>query len=202
MFVHPHNLIYFAFPKCASEFIREELKLDWDNVFDDYVWDKCSDKYCHIRPALFVEKNNVDLRKYTMFTLVRNPFDRLVSSWHFGLKKKSPFFLNYRSFKAFIQDIYDHRNELHTMPYSWMYMPADKYFDGVFDKVQFFKVENMEECLDWLRTKWGINIQNRVTNSTHHEHYSKYYDPEMRAMVARMFKYEIVKFGYTFRESR
>lgn len=198
MIVPNKSLVYFAYPKCASEFMRSRLKLKWNNTYDHRGWEHASIEYCHAKPRLFVEGKCIDINTHDLFTVVRNPFDRLVSLYTYFLERSNDYPWIQRTFKGFVTNIYNNRNNLESLPLYWMLLPVDKYFEGIIDRVQFFKIEKLGECFDWLSSKHDIFITNEKTNTSNHNHYSMYYDEETRKIVSKIYKYEIVTFGYKF----
>lgn len=68
------------------------------------------------------------------------------------------------------------------------------------DQVDFIgRFETFEEDLRTIMTKLGIQdkeIPHR--NASQHEHYSKYYTPRTRDIIARKYKQDIEAFGYQF----
>lgn len=199
MFVGDHKLVYFAFPKCGSEFIRYSLNLNWVLDCDPLDWESGAIEYCHIRPQRFVEAYNLDWNVYKLFTIVRNPFERLVSCWHFFNLNIGPLLTDrFDTFDNFIREIYNYKHDMSSLPCHWFYMPLERYFDGVLNNVTFFKLENINQCIDWLRKNYSIDIENKKVNTSTHDHYSTYYSPYMVELVKDMYKYEIEKFDYTF----
>lgn len=199
MKVDQHPLVYFAFPKCASEWMRKELglKKHLNRHLDYYNWNTCGINYGHCKPYRYLQHNNID-DTYTLLTLVRNPFDRLVSCWAYGQKRQRIY--SDKSFAEFIDDIYTHRSSLNELPCSWMYMPFEQYFEGVIDKVIVFKTENITECISFLKDRFGIEVNNYAYNTSEHDHYSTYYTDDMRRKVEEVYAWEIQRFGYTFEE--
>lgn len=199
MFVGDHKLVYFAFPKCGSEFIRYSLNLNWIIESDPYDWDNCSINYCHIRPNRFISENKINIKEHVIFSIVRNPFERLVSCWHFFILRLGTILSDrFGTFENFVNEIYNHKNDMSSLPCYWFYMPMENYFDGILNDVLFFKLENISQCIDWLQENFSIEIENKKINVSSHDHYSTYYTPEMIEKVNIVFNYELARFDYTF----
>lgn len=196
MIVKSHNLVYFAYPKCGSQFLRDALGLTWDNHYPD-DWDLSSPTYGHCKPSAFIAAHGIDVHQTPMFTVVRNPYERVLSAWFFGAMAGLSYAKDI-TFRAFVKNVYDNRHTLQKLPFCWMFLPIQEYFEGVIDHVRFFQMENMQECLDWLEASYGIKVVNKKTNSLPHSHYSKYYDQPTKDMVSTIYAYEIERFGYHF----
>lgn len=194
MFVPNTNMIYFAFPKCASKWMQQELRLRPNNKYKPMLWDGCDMKYYHVRPLRYIQYHNVDRSKFTMFTIVRNTYDRLVSAWAYGVATNT--YAKGMTFAEFIEYLYVHRNNLLTLPYCWMFLPVEVYFDGVLQDIQFFHMENLADCAAYFRDKYKMRLRDRVVNATKHQPYETYYTPKLVNMVKEIYGYEIERFGY------
>lgn len=209
MFVRK-NLVYFGFPKCGSSWMRWALGIRWGAAFDPHDWDACPPVFVHGKPSKFVERH--DLRErlqngtVTAFTIVRNPFARLVSCWAWATTNESA--VNRLaaqdadgrtlSFEEFVRRIHAHRDDLQALPLCWMYMPFERYFEGVdVDNLMVLHLENPGGVVAFLRSK-GIRVRNKVVAPTKHAHYSTYYTPELRALAEEVYAHELERFGYAF----
>ena len=193
MFVLP-ALVYFAFPKCASEWMRYQLNLQWNNIHGD-GWDDCDIQYCHVRPSRFVQYHALT-GGVTLVSIVRNTYDRLHSSYayarHMGMSYAKG------SFKEFVQIIFDHRGDLLSLPFAWMYLPVDLYFEGVLDRTHFFQLEQLDSVAQFLG-EHGIAVDlHRVNVTPNRREYRLDYDEEMIRQVQEVYAYELQRFGYTF----
>ena len=215
MIVSGTNISYFAFPKCASELVRAQLKLKPNNKFIYNDWMACDINYCHANPKKYVTylENQEDTPEYIYFTVVRNTFERLVSAWSYLRKCAITVayhpILKWRStvqnqifkdmtFDEFIKRIYENRNNFDVLPMCWMYMPFDKYFDGVHEKVKVFQISELDKLADFLQAHNIPFDYSKKINTTVHEHYSKYFTPELIDMVKEVYKWEIDKFEYKY----
>jgi len=137
---------------------------------------------------------------YFKFTIVRNPWDRLLSNYFY---KK----LNYNnliqdlSFKKWITNSCDRNYSFenclsrHTQ-LDWI---VDENGEVVVDFIG--KFENLQEDFDTICDKIGIPRQKLPhKNKSKHKHYTEYYDDETRAIVAEKYAKDIEYFGYKFGE--
>lgn len=140
------------------------------------------------------------LNTYFKFTIVRNPWDRMVSLWFWGISKEYP-----PSFREFIYNIRDGvYTEYNRLRYIQM-------LDWITDdagnlKVDFIgRYENLQQDFDTICSKIGLPPLQLVCINTAKDragidrtHYSVYYDEELKNIVAELFKKDIDYFGYIF----
>jgi len=145
-------------------------------------------------------------QNYFSFAFVRNPWDLMVSSYHWWLQKAVSMKQYHRhvqriqkmgDFKTFIRSKYGCRmiNERYGNLYDWIsdYKTGEKIVDYV------GRVETLQE--DWENICERIGIKPAVIsrlNTTHRTAYREYYDKETREFVARRFHKSIELFGYEF----
>ena len=140
---------------------------------------------------------------YLKFTFVRNPWDRLVSIYHyykFGsesenqhLKKTIP-----NSFKEFVNSFYNKENQWYDIliksQKSWI---TDDDGELLVDYIARFEDYNTE--VKTIGNKVGIQIN----NIPHHKKsdrgdYKEYYDKETIELVRNIFKEDIEYFNYEY----
>jgi hypothetical protein len=197
MIVQPHKLVYFAYPKCASEWMRRELglKKHLNRHLDFYNWDTCSINYCHCKPYRFVNDSKLS-DDYSFFTMVRNPYERLVSCWAYSVELDRIY--KKETFTEFVDYLYSNKDNLHNVPCCWMILPYNQYFEGVIEKVQVFKVENIQECINYLQENFNIEVRNYKCNTSQHDHYTQYYTKDTRKKIEEIYAWELERFGYEF----
>ena len=176
------RLIYYDVPKAASSYIRKEF-FDQDNDLS-------------MRDPL------LPLTDYFRFTVVRNPWDRMVSNFIFFCRSPHRL-LRKRQFEslhadpvadlaAFIEIAAQKPNH-HWQPQS-LYVPASVDYVA--------KMEDLTTAVSQICAQLGLPLKPvyRV-NTTDHDHYSLYYDDRTRARVAELYREDIERFGYQFSES-
>jgi len=211
---HKHKFVYIAPYKCASTTIREVLNSfasinsnDFNNTPNSFYY-----RNWHIKPEDLKDhfaKKNWNWDDYFKFTFVRNPWDRLVSTWNYK-KKSKHMWEKYNSgtlehymecvelFKKY-KDIKDYTIAGVVTPCSdWVY---DENGNNFLDFVG--KVESLQEDFNIVCDKIGIPKQELPhKNKSKHKHYTKYYDDETREIVAEKFAKDIEYFGYEFGETK
>jgi len=124
------------------------------------------------------------------FTCVRNPWDRIVSLYFTPTQDMGAW----------------HRKKLRKVISKALsvaeYLQLDKGERDPFDNADY--VMRFENLADDFRTVCGALGISPTTlpqyNRSSREHYSKYYDDELRELVRTRFAAEVERFGYTFEQ--
>jgi hypothetical protein len=124
------------------------------------------------------------------FTCVRNPWDRMVSYYFTPTQNTSVW--DRRKFRKAIVKV---------LPVA-DYLRLDKGRGDPFANVNYImRFENLAE--DFRAVCAALDISPVLLpryNRSNREHYSKYYDDELRELVSARFAAEIERFGYTFEQ--
>lgn len=101
------RVVYFAFPKCASEWMRHVYGIPWIHAYHPNDWQRCHPQYCHLPPARLLR--SLSLPTCTghppMISIVRNTYARLASAWRFGVAHGFGYALAFDSFERFVEAI-------------------------------------------------------------------------------------------------
>ena len=163
----------------------------------------------HFTVDQFLEVAAPDLRDLPRFAIVRNPWDRAVSAYHFARqggvaggaqmahldRYRGPAFA---TFEAFVIQYLSTKNVWKA--------------DGVFRPQSYYLGNHAETTLDhigvfgqlhetesWLSGELGRPIQLAHCNSTSREHpYQKYYSDTTREIVADIYRADIERFDFAF----
>ena len=139
-----------------------------------------------------------DCDDYFSWSFVRNPWDRLLSTYINKIINKHDNGIGYdwsqsKSFKDFIlkvknANITDCNRHIRSL---YTFFPKDIDFIG--------KLENLQQDFDIICDKIGIPRQQLPhKNKTNHKHYTEYYDEETKQIVAEKYAKDIECFGYKF----
>src|SRR5438552_7937530 len=124
------------------------------------------------------------------FTCVRNPWDRMVS--YYFTPTQSPENWVRKKFRRIISEAVSVAD----------YLRLDRDEEDPFANVDY--IMRFENLAKDFRTVCGtLNISPATLpryNRSTREHYSKYYDDELRKLVRKRFAREIERFGYAFEE--
>ena len=144
--------------------------------------------------------------QYFSFATIRNPFDRMVSLFHFRRQDYVAPSVDDGVFAQWINDIYSpeadrerliHRlNEhryWHCNQLNWV---RDENGDILVDRLLRF--EHLER--EWASIAGDINFSSSLphANRSRRRHYSHYYDRESKELVAQHYAEDIEHFGFTF----
>lgn len=169
MICHEHKLIFIHINKCAGCSIEK--------AFGQPLKD-------HRLPHEIIANIGYDKwQEYFKFSIVRNPWDRLVSQYNYRKnygKATKPFQ------QWFWEDI-----SIET----WQFMPQYNWITGL-DYIARF--ENLQEDFKYVCEKIGKIVILPHINKTSHNHYSWYYDDEMVKRVEELYSIDISTYGYTF----
>jgi hypothetical protein len=148
-----------------------------------------NDKKCHMPASEIRKKVGQKIwNDYFKFTFVRNPFEKIVSQYHYnrwqwGLKDST--------FKEYINK-WNKGKKISSFPQLNLF-----YID---EKIDFIgKYENLQEDFNTICDKIGIPHKELPhKNATKHKHYTEYYDDETRQIVAEKYAKDIEYFNYEF----
>jgi hypothetical protein len=139
-------------------------------------------------------------REYFVFTIVRNPWDRLLSGYFYSNRGKRYLGKRCWTLKKFIQNL-----PTKEMDYNWWFhitrtlteMLVDR--DGKYIADFTIRYENLKSDFAAVCDKLGIKgLKLPQIGKTSHKHYTKYYNDETRKMVEEIFAKDIEYFGYKF----
>jgi len=129
-------------------------------------------------------------RKLYRFTCVRNPWDRMVS--YYFTPTQSPESWDRKKFREIISKVVSIAD----------YLRLKEDEEDPFVNVDYImRFENLADDFHSLCNQLKISPATLPQyNRSSREHYSKYYDDELREFVGTRFAAEIERFGYTFEE--
>lgn len=196
MISHKHKYIFIHIPKCAGTSIEkmllchEHVSCDWDHKFplktlsnkDKHEYKLDIDDQQHVPLDSFPIKTQQD---YFCFTVVRNPWSKIISSWLYHKKVK--------------KDTYDLKQFIisnQAFPYHQDIQSS--FINNNIDVVCRF--ETIARDFKQIQEKLNINTQLPHSNKLNHKHYTEYYDDETREIVTEKYAKDIEYFGYKFGE--
>ena len=188
MISHEHKFLFIHIPRTSGSSIERQFQ---------YNEVKEQNKHWNLNDW----KNNLcdeDFKSYFKFTLVRNPWDILISKYVSGwysLKGRGPS-IGYKSGKTLKYFLDHYESAPHEHGDSLL-----SYFDP--KQMDFIaRFENRNKDLKYISNKIGFNIDTNTKQRDHghKKHYTEYYDDETREIVAKKYAKDIEYFGYKFRE--
>jgi hypothetical protein len=142
------------------------------------------------------------------FTIIRNPWDRMVSLFHYMKREGSlPKKITFRDYVLqFNTPRYMLKNQSHG--YHAYYYGLSEYIVDSDDNVivdYIGRYENRMEDIRIITDKIGCqdlgNLHLEKIGRSH-KHYSQYYDDETKDVISRVFKRDIERFEYSFEEKK
>ena len=203
MISHKHKFIYIHVPKCGGTSLRGKInpycEIRANSNFGTYNYHKSvKDLKNH-----FIDKK-WNWSTYTKIAPVRNPWDRTVSLWAFGNRRK---LLSITANGKEQNTCNDFTAWLHSncafLDRHWGYttMIRDPKGEVLID--DFIRLENFQEDFNIICDKLGIPHQKLPhKNKTKHKHYTEYYNDETRQIVAEKYVKDIEYFNYKFENRR
>ena len=189
------KFVFIHVPKCAGSTMHIFFK-------DKYSVEDRTDPppLIHHMPYEQYIRENPHAKNYFSFAFTRNPWSRVVSSFHDYNIKERRGREEYRSFDSFVKErlpeVLLNKPEEHTIHY----FPSLYFTKGV-DFVG--KVENIQE--DWERimevimmdySDMKLKYHHRATGTG--KRYREYYDSKTKEIVQHFYADDIKEFGYEF----
>ena len=136
------------------------------------------------------------------FTVVRNPYDRVVSGYLYARDGKSDWCQHFRAknnmketfpdFATFV-DRLEHHQTMH-----W-FTPATNQYEWIANGVTWLlKLENIDNDFKVIQDLFGIYTPLGKKNVTQRNQYQDYYTDKERKKVAKVFEHDLDFFKYTY----
>jgi hypothetical protein len=204
----PCQALFIHIPKCAGVAMLSALEQRIDIVRLGP----------HLKAVdIFDSRGMYKNQKYFVFTFVRNPWDRLVSTFYYIMRggrapvdqrRRDIILHKYNgNFKVFVLDIENWINiqeedSIYPDGYIPHFRPQYEYIcdaDGTFLVDFIGKIETLDNDFQSLCDLLAVGrVKLKRKNKTSHKKYFKYYDDETRAIVARYYSRDIELFQYQF----
>lgn len=188
------KLIFIHIPKCAGTSIVDSLGMTMKGHYT-----------CHYYVAQQPKHPKIEDKSYTSFTIVRNPWDRLVSAYEYCKMGSGNFYnhmhddyeyLKGKSFEYTISLLEDEPYRfIHPSWYLQTYWIASSEAILV-DKI--FKFENLDPLTEFLASK-GITTPIQKLNSSKRDlDYRTYYTDKLVEKVAKIYACDIENLNYSY----
>lgn len=150
-----------------------------------------------------------EFERCTKFSVVRNPWARMVSRYYFThvesepsekdkLRRGTTRTFHDKDFESWVETVWT-RHKSGERKNSQLAKLIDQQGNLLVDHVG--RLEEVQATLDWVSNTVGIApMQMPHVNGTRKGHYSQYYNAATRAMVAEICEEDIAYFGYEFDE--
>jgi hypothetical protein len=175
---HKNKIAFYHNPKTGGTSIKGYLKKYGQNIDleDVEVWDD------HEMPLQIINFCNThldrrDIKNYFSWSIVRNPYDRLVSLYHARKQDETPCNTYEQNFESWCH-IYFQKYEP-EMPQYYFYLYVDK----------VFKFENFDNIKEFIDKKYNIKTHAGIKkrNASNHKPWQEYYSKELCDLVYNYF---------------
>ena len=155
---------------------------------------------------LYVINELFNIDDYFKFCFVRNPWDRMVSEFKFGVKESPEgikLFDDTNCFLKFLELIKENLPRIkNNRPSHWLtnhYQTQYSYIKHENIRMDYVgKYENFQQNLKDLGARFGINKDIPHLNQTKHDNYKAYYNDLSKRLVEEIYGEDIDNFHYTF----
>lgn len=211
---HPEKKFIFIHPpKCAGTSLRLVLREAFNSCnkninFEPFYMDLTDEGIDYIMPIhgsiskfikFICDRHGLGFFKreeWYIFSVVRNPYDRLVSYYHHS-QVNNPNFVNGKTFKQFIETIISINEKSQNWSFYDLFHHKTKLFLD-----DYVRLENFEEDVKRITNKLGIEdykIHHYKPKSNRINYdYRSYYNDKMIDFVSKKLKWDIEYFNYKF----
>ncbi|MEE3370515.1 MAG: sulfotransferase family 2 domain-containing protein [Planctomycetota bacterium] len=208
---HQHRFIFIHVPKTAGRSLRTGLKPYAQNVHDYWLnrWvHRCGGRCNVIAPTKhrWLRSHTTAKRarcyyprqlyeQYWKFAFVRNPWDWLVSYYHFVTSH--PNHRNHQKLSA----LGSFENYIRTIAVKPKFQQKDFVTDRQGKLIVNFigRFETLQQSVSTINEQLGIQIDiGNKRNTSRHRDYRTYYDSELIRIVQERYRPDIEFFGYQF----
>jgi hypothetical protein len=209
---HKYKFIFIHIQKCAGTSITYALNpyLDKNDVVLgctpegeklSQIWGKTKGLYKHVTAKKAREAIEPEIwDNYFKFSFIRNPWDMVVSTYHWWLKTDWD---NREKTGAKIRAL-NNFEEYVLSPYLRKNTCCEFVKDGKGDYLVDFigRQESLEKDFAYVCGRVGLpNIELPKKNISKHKSYQSYYNEITQQIIAEKFKWDIKNFEYSFEES-
>ena len=197
--IHKQKCIFVHIPKCAGTSMEQFLK-DYGNNHIDYFGVLNNRSLHHLTAyELLMSLRKKKFGKYYRFSIVRNPYDRLLSEYYwtpiYGIGYK-----NGGSKKAFLEYIQKiiKKGDFFSNIYHDNFMPQYNY---LFYKDQLlinniFKYESLNLAIPYLKQKFNIIRDFPLLNKMAEHIKKEEWTTEEKDIIYRLYEQDFILFNY------
>lgn len=211
MIIHKCKAIYIHIPKTGGSAVKHAIlqALGYTTSFttDSKRPTKVKKEFSLTGPQkhrqlvqVIKDLPNEQVNQYYKFTFIRNPWDRMVSEFHwrqqiYNDRKPPPV-----DFKQFIHEI--ERMQASKTYFFRSHIQTQKSFvvdtAGVVALDDIFRLETITTDIKVVSAKLDLPLQIKRYNTSTHRDYREYYNKETKQVINKLYRDDIETFGYTF----
>lgn len=214
---YSQKIIFIHIPKCAGTSVERILQIKDEKDFytekltsnilaelalknftdEDYKICASKNKQHYTYKELSKILSEDILKNFTKFSIVRNPYDRLVSEYYFREKSVKL----HKNFEDFAKNVL----KLNRFTRNWLYdghletqssylINEENNFNSI-DKI--FKFEKLNECAAFLTGVTGDKNMPHLRKTSNRKPYEEYYTQELKEIVYNFYKEDFINFNYS-----
>lgn len=194
------KILFLHIPKTGGTTIEAALDMHKPECFFYLNWYKnyrvCPQHLYYSELAREVE----GLSEYTTFTIVRNPFDRLVSEFYHVKNPNNLAFKDFGNltFENFVEKVFIFDSSKRKWLFDRHIEPQHLFLEGC-TQIEIFKFEEIEKCFDYLKNIVDKNLSfGHERKSRARKPFQEYYNNSTRMLVEEFYKKDLEMFSYTF----
>ena len=184
MIDHDRRLIFIHISRTGGSSIETALVgIDWWSIDPET-------KHISAKMARDLYGENI-WKTYTKFSVIRNPWDRIVSMWVTKWWHPASGLREDCTFDEFVRKVKPHPNEKYNT------LHCHKILNDELDFILRF--ESLQEDFSLMLGNIGINdIVLPHIEKRERKHYKMMYNEKRKKVVSRRFRRDIKKFGYSY----
>lgn len=174
MISHKYSVIFIHVNKTGGTSVED--------AFREPNWD-------HQTPDEYIEMYGKDVwDSYFKFATVRNPWDRMVSLYHFNTKAHG----ENRKFPEWLEDAVYNPNKFKGPQLDWITLDGKICVDFI------CRFETLNLDFQKVCKHLDVNLTLPHSNKSNHDHYSRYYDTRLKNILEEAHQKDVEAFNYVF----
>jgi hypothetical protein len=220
---YKHRIIFVHIPKCAGSSVQRLIDV---NTIDELCFQDIKKTSIYVNPKKFSVDDVVRLthrtayhytyselkkllpfyflKNFFVFSVVRNPYSRIVSEYHYLLYQASinKAINSYvpESFQSFLTKL-DHTESDRIQMFEGHLEPQVSFLtDGehISTNIKIYRYENLAECFAEIKQKTNGTVDYHTRKSHIDKPYQEYYTQELQDKVYKFYKEDFDKFNYGY----
>ena len=202
------HLIFYRIPKNASTSMTEHLgQFNLIKKHEKRFYEQADRKLykgwfdpTHAKPTEVYNVLRREMANYFSFCIVRNPWDRAVSMYHFAQKNDLGRLYGIKTemtFEVFCELLKDYEND----PYFIASHKQTQWMEGLYPPNETLRFENLQEEFSRMLREYNIShIRTELPhkNSTNHKFYQEYFNSNTKKIIKQVFEKDVDTLKYTF----